>query len=379
MGSGSSYRGTSDRFGDYNSVRSEPLPRRGSSSYRDPHEAQRERELEERERKAYEVEQKRREEERTERVREERERAKKAPSPHERTREQRDTRGLYDRSFVRGKITYPDPGARSITLLMIDNSGSNRIVAEKMRQSSGYILSSMGIILGRSVQLATIYGSDHRDGRGYRQDVDFIYPTEEGDRVMFSTTYHVQEANGDDEAEAFECLLWEACDINFGHLSKEKCHLILATDVVAHGMGLFSDDGCPHGRRWQDSVARVRETFGTFQVIGTSTGTSMGKRQAQFLLPDRVRYDLLDMSEIHSMEHRLGIIPSAALFLMARNEGNQIAQTFLQFLYEKWLSNPIFGQDTDMRAREAIARFFPYIEGMCPQMQGEWEEVIFRD
>ena len=375
----SSYRETSKRYSDYDYVRSEPSPPRDYSTYRDPYEAQREREREERERKAHEAEQKRREAERAERVREERERAKKAPPPHERTREQRDTRGLYDPSLVRNKITRPDPSARSITILMIDNSGSNRIVAERMRQSSGYILSSMGIILGKSVQLATIYGSDHRDGHGYRQDVDFIYPTEEGDRVMFSTTHHVQDANGHDEAEAFECLLWEACDINFGHLSKEKRHLILATDVVAHGMGLHDDDGCPYGRRWQDSVARVRETFGTFQVIGTSTGTNMGKRQAQFLLPDRVRYDLLDMSEIRSMEHRLGIIPSAALFLMARNDGNQIAQTLLQFLYEKWLSDPIFGQDTDMRAREAIARFFPYVEGMCPQMQGEWEEVIFRD
>jgi hypothetical protein len=31
-------------------------------------------------------------------------------------------------------------------------------------------------------------------------------------------------------------------------------------------------------------------------------------------------------------------------------------------LYEKWLAEPIFGAQTDMSARQAIARFVKYLE-----------------
>lgn len=354
MGSGSSYRGTKERYSSY------APPPSGRSSTRDP-EADR-----------------RAEEERTSRVRGERAKASTAPPPREDQREKRDTRGLYDRRLVRNRITRPDAGAHAVTVLLIDNSGSNRVVAERMRESSGYMLATMGTILGKQCQVATIYGSDHGDGSGYRQDVDFIFPTEEGDRILFSTTHDVHNASGGDEAEAFECLLHETCDIDFGHIAVPNRHLILATDVVGHGMGMHSDDGC-RLRDWRQSVERVYGTFGTFQVIGTGESESMGKLQAKFLRPERVALDLLDMSAIRDTRHRLGIIPNAALFLMARNDGPQTVKVFLQFLYEKWLSDPVFGQDTDLRARDAIRRFFKYVEGMNPEMEAEWARAIFVD
>lgn len=352
--SGNSYRGTEERYSAYD--RSSGW----GSSAPDP------------------TTERRRTEERTSRVREERAKASTAPPPREETRERRDTRSLYDHGLVRNRITRPDPGAHKATILLIDNSGSNRVVAERLRESSGYMLATMGTIVGKQAQVATIYGSDHGDGSGYRQDVDFVYPTEAGDRILFSTTHDVRGASGGDEAEAFECLLWDACDIDFGHLKKEDRHLILATDVVGHGMGMHSDDGCAR-RDWRQSVKRVYDTFGTFQVIGTGESETMGRLQAKFLNPGRVPFDLLDFCTIREPRHRLGIIPNAALFLMARNEGIQTAKVFLQFLYEKWLSDPIFGQDTDLRARDAIRRFFKFIEGMTPEMEQEWERAIFVD
>lgn len=321
------------------------------------------------------------ESDRRERVHGARERARSAPPPppHASAGPKRDTTGIYDRSLVRSRITRPHADAQGVRLLIVDNSGSNKDVATRIRETSGDLLATMGIVLEKRQQLAIVYGSDHCDGDRYRQDVDFHYPNEEGDRILFSTTHHVRGASGGDEAEAFECLLDDVCGIDFGHVAKADRQLILVTDVVGHGMGMHSDDGCPHGRDWRASVARVYETFGTFQVIGTSASETMGRLQAKFLRPERVALDLLDLSAIRSTEHRLGIIPNAAMFLMARNDGMQSAKTFLKLLYEKWLRTSLFGQESDLRAREAIARFFPYVEGMTPELKVTWAEEIFAD
>jgi len=293
--------------------------------------------------------------------------------------EVRSTVGLYDRRMVRNRITRPDSSAREITVWIVDNSGSNRVVADRIRLISGQMLATMGIILGKDVQLAIIYGSDHSDGSGYRQDVDFLNPDAKGDRVLYSTTHDVFGASGGDDAEAFECLLRDASAIDFGHVSKEKRHLILVTDVVGHGMGMHDDHGCVHRVDYRRSIEDVYRTYGTFQVIGTGTTERIGNLQRQFLHADRVDMDFLNMRFIRDMEHRLGMISNAMLFLMARNQGTQVAKTFLSFLYEKWLSNPVFGQDTDLRARDAIKQFFQFIEGMTPDLQQEWEEEIFGD
>lgn len=294
-------------------------------------------------------------------------------------REVRDTSGLYDPRYVRSRITRPHRDAQAITIQIVDNSGSNRIVSERIRESSGYILATAGLMLGPRHQIAMLYGSDHCDGPLLRQDVDFVFPNEEGDRVLFSTTHDVHGASGGDEAEAFECLLHDVCDTDFGHVDKADRHLILATDVVGHGMGMRSDSGCPLRRDWRRSVERVYDTFGTFQVIGTGESASVGKLQAKFLREGRAALDLIDMSSIRDERHRLGIIPNAALFLMARNDGPQTAKRFLQFLFEKWLRDPVFGQDTDLRARDAIRRFLRFVEGMTPELQDDWEESIFGD
>lgn len=366
--SGNSYKSTKDDYRDYAPSRSWSSP-----PPPDPAVARRLREEEEAERA-------RRDAERAERLRVEREKLNSAPPPGASKREKRDTSDLYDRSLVRGRITRPDSLAQSATIVLTDNSGSNARVAKRVRDSSGYMLGTMGVAIGDRTQLAMIYGSDHCDGIKYRQDVDFLYPNENGDRVMYSTTSHVREADGDDAAEAFECLLWEACDIDFGHLKQEDRHLILVTDVVGHGMGIgrlgLSDYGCSR-HDWKKSVERVYATYGTFQVVGTGSNEAMGDLQRQFLHEDRRFLDLIDLSAIETLEHRLGIVPNAVLFLMARNLGPQATINFLKLLYEKWLRDPVFGHNTDLQAQEAIARFFKYIEGNNEELRRTWAKEIF--
>ncbi len=372
MGSGSSYRGTTSTYDTYErpSSWSAPPPP-------DPAEARRAREAEE----AAEAE---RETARRRRVEEARKRTESAkPPPRSAPRD--DKRSLYDASLARNRITRPDPLAESATIVIVDNSSSNSEVATRMRETSGYILGVLGKVAGERSQMALLFGSDHCDGHAMRYDVDFLAPSELGERVMTSSIFHVHGAGGGDDAEAFECFLHDVCDVDFGGVAKPDRHLILATDMVAHGMGLRerglgSDHGCPSGRDWRASVRRVNETFGTFQVIATGTSSGIAELQRQFLSRERVAFDHIDLSAVREMEHRLGIVPNVVLFLAARNRfGSQGAKFFLKFLYEKWLDSPIFGQDTDMRARDAISRFFKYVEGMNPEMEREWQKDIFAD
>lgn len=297
---------------------------------------------------------------RSSRVHESRERVR-APSPKPTMRPARDTNETYDPSLIRNKITHPSEHASHVYVLLIDNSGSNRHMAEHLRKTSGYLLAMLRGI-DPTAELAICYFSDHCDDENIRQDVDFVRSTEMGDKILYSTTRHVRGADGGDAAEAIECILWDICEINFVHVPKERRHLTLVTDVVGHGMGLRDDDGCPRRRDWQKSVDRVNETFGTFVVVGCSDQDYVGTLQTKFLRKERVVFDHIDLSSIRSLEHRLGICGNAFLFLASRAMGNQTAVAFLMTLYEKWLEDPVFGQKTDLAAQEAIERFLKYLE-----------------
>lgn len=271
----------------------------------------------------------------------------------------RETSHLYDASLIKKKITVPKDGVDRIHVVLIDNSGSNRIIAQHMRNTSGYFMSVLKTIDPTS-QVAFMYVSDHCDGPYINQEVDFLSPDEEGDKALYSTLKHVSAASGGDIPEAFECTLWDACDINFGP-AKHK-HLYLVTDVVGHGMGAEGDDGCLNQRYWKDTKKKVYETYDTFEVIGCGNSPSMGRLQTQFLKEERVPFDLIDLSSVPEESHRRALTGNALLFLMSRKTGAQTIELFLSFLYEKWLEEALFGKETDIRAREMIKRFGKFVE-----------------
>jgi|WetSurMetagenome_2_1015567.scaffolds.fasta_scaffold77962_2 hypothetical protein len=274
------------------------------------------------------------------------------------TEVKREEIGIYDINSVRSQITTPKPETKRIHIVIIDNSGSNRVIASHFRESSGYFTSVLNS-LDPTSQIAFMYYSDHCDGRHINQEIDYISPDEEGDKIIHSTTRNIVPASGGDSAEAFECALHEVCDKDFGNA--EFKHLYLVTDEVAHGMGETDDNGCPYQRNWRDSVERVYNTFSTFEVVGCGNAR-ISKLQAQFLKPERVGFDLMDLSKIPEETHRKAIAGNSLLFLIARKTGLQTLELFLSFLYEKWLEEPIFGKSSDTRAKEMIERFGKYIE-----------------
>lgn len=230
-------------------------------------------------------------------------------------------------------------------------------------------------IVDPTSQVAFMYYSDHCDGDAINQEVDFVSPDEVGDKVLYSTLRHVKPASGGDAAEAFECALYEACDINF--CSSENQHLYLVTDEVAHGMGEENDNGCPIQRFWKDSVRRVNDTYDTFEVVGCSSIERIVKLQEQFIQkPDRVKYDLIDFASIDDERHRKAIVGNALLFLIARKTGIQTVELFLSFLYEKWIEEHIFGRETDERAKEAIRSFGKYIEAPEDEVKKMMEKIF---
>ncbi len=271
----------------------------------------------------------------------------------------RETREVYDRKLARNKITVPSAKTKSLHVVLMDNSGSNQRIAEHAKKSSGYMLSILGIIDPTS-QIAFDYFSDHCDGDGLMQEVDYVSPGEKGDKIMHSSIACVRPAGGGDAPEAIECALWSACEYDFGHVQDR--HLYLVSDVVAHGMGMREDDGCPDGRDWKEALARVRKTYRSFEVVGSGSDTQTARLQHQFVAKDRVGFDFIDLSEIPTHEHRCGITVNTLLFLIARRRGMQCVETFLMTLYEKWLTEPIFGANTDLGAREAITRFVQFLE-----------------
>lgn len=282
----------------------------------------------------------------------------------EKTREQANKDDLFDRKLVTRKITAADSTVERLHVVMIDNSGSNAVIARLLRESAGYFMATLNKIDPGS-QVAFMYCSDHCDHDNFIQEIDFLKPDENGVRALFSSSKVVDPANGGDAPEGFECSLKEACEINFNNV-KEK-HLYLVTDVVAHGMGMAYDDGCPYQVSWKETLKKVRETFTSFEVIGCGNDPEISKLQHKFVMPERLQYDYIDLSAIPEARHRAGITGNALLFLMARHRGFQAVEMFLSFLYEKWLEEPIFGKDTDSRAKEMISRFSKFVEGQSAE------------
>ncbi|MBI5654576.1 hypothetical protein HZC53_02925 [Candidatus Uhrbacteria bacterium] len=291
-----------------------------------------------------------------------------------RTPPKRDEREVYDSSLVRLKVNAPDEKAERVHIVLIDNSGSNEKIAEHLKKSSGYLLAVLKAIDPAS-RICFVYFSDHCDGPRIWQAVDYVAPDEQGDKILHSSIRHVDKAGGGDEPEAIECALWDACDLPFGHVQERRLYLV--TDVVAHGMGLRGDGGCPHQRDWKESLKRVHETFLSFEVIGCGAERDCAELQKKFILDKkRLPFDLIDLSAIKSHEHRCGITGNSLLFLIARHQGVQTVEAFLMTLYEKWLAEPIFGANTDTSAREAIRRFGKYVEAPEEDVQKMLDKIF---
>jgi hypothetical protein len=283
-----------------------------------------------------------------------------APAP------KRDVGAMVDSSLVHAAMTRPAPGVKRVHYVLVDNSGSNRNIANHLRDTSGYLLACMKS-LDPDAQLAINYFSDHCDGAGIMQFVDWVSPGPKGDKILLSTTSTVAPMGGGDAPEAIECALHFACGLDFNEATER--HLYLVTDVVAHGMGLTPDDGCPEQRDWRVELEAVKRCFTSFAVIGCGADPKTGELQRKFLGEDRLSWDFIDLSGIQQLQYRLGISGNALLFLIARNRDTQsksknlqTVELFLSMLYEKWLSEPIFGANTDLNAREAIERFFKYVD-----------------
>lgn len=308
---------------------------------------------------------------RRQREREEAERKRKQREKEERSRGVEDTR--FDASLVRDKITRPKDGVKRIHIVAVDNSGSNRAIAAHIRSACGYFNGFLNIIDPES-QIAIVYFSDHCDGDRIRQDVDFFQPGAKSEQVLFSTTHRVEGAGGGDFPEAIECVLHEMCRVDFNDATER--HLYLITDAMPHGMGYPSDNGCPEQRDWAMTHAAIQDTFTSFTMVGCGDDARVLDYQERMLSPERLAYDLIDLSGINSAQHRRGITVNAFLFLVARNIGLQAVELFLSMLYEKWLDEPIFGVHTDTEARKAILRFFKYLEADTETLERMRRNVI---
>jgi hypothetical protein len=288
-------------------------------------------------------------------------------------RETRKVSAEYDAGLVRNKITSPAAGVERVHVVLVDNSGSNHEIANHLMQASAYLMSTLNTLDAKS-QIAWMYCSDHGDGDSFEQEIDFMSPDKKGDKALLSTIHDIRPANGFDAAEAWECALLDACKINFGSACKK--HLYLITDVVGHGMGMRGDDGCPFQRDWRETVDMVYKTYDTFQVIGSGCNADVGKLQAKFLKPERVPFDLVDLSAVTEFSLRAGLTGNALLFLIARNTGMQGVELFLSFLYEKWIDDPIFGDKTEGKAKEMIHRFGKYVEASEGDVKALLEKVF---
>jgi hypothetical protein len=274
----------------------------------------------------------------------------------------------YDSSLVQKKICQPAAGVKRVYIILIDNSGSNEFIASHFRKSSEYLQVNLNLI-DPSAQFVFVYFSDHCDGDRYWQPVNFIFPDDNGEKILISTLNKIVGADGGDAAEAHECALYDACQINFGDAIER--HLIMVSDVVGHYMGMDSDTGCCHQQDWKEAVNLVDKTFTSFEFIGCGNRPSVGELQKQFINlchPELLYQNFINLSYIQESVHRLGIVLNTFLFLVARRRGIQSLEGFLARLYEKWLNDPIFGDQTDSRAKEAIIRFAQFIPGQSSEI-----------
>lgn len=286
----------------------------------------------------------------------------------------RDEKKVLEPSMARNKITNPSPQAKRVILALIDNSGSNRTCAAHMRKSSGHFTSFLQSI-DPEAEIAFVYFSDHSDRHLESQEIDFIQPSEAGDKILCSSADQIIPANGGDFPEAIECALKGACEVNFAHVKKEDRTLILMTDSIPHGMAGYQerDNGCPHQISWRSSMKSVRETFGSFVLIGSGcdpeiatfqkTMFSVGAESDSKMDLDAA-LNFIDLSSIQDSIHRNGLVANALLFVIARMNGKQAMQVFLPMLYRKWLSSPLFGGQTDQMAKNRIMDFGPYLRGV---------------
>ena len=266
-----------------------------------------------------------------------------------------------DHNLVHGSITRPKDGVKRIYVILIDNSGSNERIASHFRKSTEYLRVNLNLI-DPEAQFVFVYFSDHCDGERFWQAVDFVSPDEEGEKILISTLHEIYGADGGDAAEAHECALLKACELDFG--TADQRHLIMVSDVTGHGMGMDSDRGCRLQQDWQESVRKVDTTYQSFEFIGCGNFPSTGELQKQFINlchPELLKLNFVNLSHIKESVYRLGIVLNTVLFLIARDRGPQALEAFLGRLYEKWLSEPVFKGETDARAKEAIARFTQFI------------------
>lgn len=98
---------------------------------------------------------------------------------------------------------------------MIDNSGSNRKIASHIQSGTEYLTVNLKLLDPEAMYLF-IYFSDHTDYELYFQPIDYVFPNEEGDRILLSTLKHIEDANGFDDPEAHECALFDVCQLDFG-------------------------------------------------------------------------------------------------------------------------------------------------------------------
>jgi len=278
----------------------------------------------------------------------------KAPEP---------IRHKIDSSLAKNKITTPPKKAAEAHILMIDNSGSNRAIADSLKRAAGYLHAVCGQIAGDAT-FAMLFFSDHCDGAAIFQEADYTTPGKDGENVLRASIDQIVGAGGGDEPEAIECALLRVCDLDFGHIAKDKRFLYLVSDQVAHGMGYpGKDDGCPDQKDWRRALKKVHQTYGSFQVVASGQESEVFNLQKQFIAEDRRQYDLMDLATGKlSHEERCRLVTNAVLLLIARNRGLQTATTFLMLLVEKWLAEPQYGSQTLPRARAQIKDFCQYLE-----------------
>lgn len=278
----------------------------------------------------------------------------------------RSTAEVYDRNLAKNRITHPSSQATDVIVVAVDNSGSNATIAQHLRDSSAHLVSFLKAINPR-VEIAWVYFSDHGDGPGLKQEVDFLQPTQEGDKIMFSSLRQVNPAGGGDFPEAIECTLKDIAEIDFGHVPRERRALILVTDSVPHGMSGHGerDDHCPHQVDWRKSMASCREVFNSFEFVACGDNDRIARVQATMMKDDSDTLEnFINLSSIPEASHRKGIVGNVILFLAARRQGFQTVEMFLAMLYRSWMESPIFGTESDVLAKERIRSFGKYIIGV---------------
>jgi hypothetical protein len=269
-----------------------------------------------------------------------------------------------NRSLARNTITVPAAEAKEVHVILVDNSGSNKQIAESLRRASGYIHANASVIAG-DASIAFQFFSDHCDGSRLIQEADYVMPGTEGEEILRASIANIYNARGGDEPEAIECALYRAAvDYRFDErIPRDHRFLYLVTDQVAHNMSTDRDDGCPLQRDWKKSLKQAHETYGSFQFIASGSDPAIFQLQRQFIAPDRQQFDLMDLATGQlTHEERCRLIPNALLFLMARNRGKQAVQLFTLTVVEKWLAEPQYGSDTLRRAKKQIQDFCMYLD-----------------